>query len=52
MLRFTPSLISAAFQDDAVIIAVDQTGTVTDIERRSFSDAAAIDVAKTLTTRP
>jgi hypothetical protein len=34
--------------DDAVIVAVDRTGTVADIERRAFSDAAAADVAKAL----
>jgi hypothetical protein len=38
--------------DDVVIVAVDQTGRVTDIERRAFSDAAAIDVANTITNRP
>jgi hypothetical protein len=37
--------------DDAVIVAVDQAGTVTDIERRAYSDAAASDVVKTLTNR-
>ncbi len=45
-------LVPSGSDDDAVIVAVDPTGTVTDIERRAFSDAAAIDVAKTLADRP
>jgi len=45
-------IVPSGSDDDAVIVAVDQTGTVTDIERRAFSDAAAIDVAQTITNRP
>ena len=39
-------IVPSGADDDAVIVAVDDKGTVTDIERRPFSDAAAVDVAK------
>jgi hypothetical protein len=45
-------IVPSGSDDDAVVIAVDQTGTVTGIERRAFNAAAAIDVAKTLANRP
>ncbi len=45
-------IVPSGSDDDPVIVAIDQTGTVTDIERRAFSDAAATDVAETLTNRP
>jgi hypothetical protein len=45
-------IVPSGSDDDAVIVAVDKTGTVTDIERRAFSDAAAIEVEQTLTSHP
>jgi hypothetical protein len=45
-------IVPSGSDDDAVIVAVDLTGTVTEIERRAYSDAAASDVAKTLASRP
>ena len=44
-------IVPSGSDDDAVIVAVDKSGTVSDIERRPFSDAAALDVAKTLASR-
>jgi hypothetical protein len=45
-------LVPSGSEDDAAIVAVDKTGTVKDIERRAFSDAAAGEVARTLDIRP
>jgi len=45
-------IVPSGSDDDAVIVAVDRTGTVTDIERRAFSDDAAIEVEKTIASRP
>jgi hypothetical protein len=44
-------IVPSGSDDDAVIVVVDRTGTVTDIERRAFSDDAAIDVEKTIASR-
>lgn len=45
-------LVPSGSDDDAVIVAVGRTGTVTDIERRTFSDAAAGAVSKALANGP
>jgi hypothetical protein len=46
------SIVPSGSDDDAVIVAVDSNGTITDIERRAFDDAAADDVAKRIANRP
>jgi hypothetical protein len=43
-------IVPSGSADDAVIVAVDQSGTVTDIERRAFTGAAAIEIAKKITS--
>jgi hypothetical protein len=45
-------IVPSGSDDDAVIVAVDSMGTVTDIERRAYSDSAATEVAKTIADRP
>jgi len=47
-------VVPSGSDDDAVIVAADRNGIVTDIERRAFSDTAAADIAKTIVngTRP
>jgi hypothetical protein len=42
-------IVPSGSDDDAVIVAVDKSGLVIDIERRAFSDAAAGDIAKAVT---
>jgi hypothetical protein len=44
-------IVPSGSDDDAVIVAVDRTGAVADIERRAYSDVAANEVAKTVTNR-
>jgi hypothetical protein len=46
-----PQIVPSGSDDDAVIIAVDRSGTVTYIERRPFSDTAAMEVAKIIAGR-
>jgi hypothetical protein len=44
-------IVPSGSDDDAVIVAVDKAGTVSDIERRAFSDAVAGDLAKAVAPR-
>jgi len=41
-------IVPSGSDDDAVIVAVDKTGVITDIERRAFSSAAASEFAKSI----
>jgi hypothetical protein len=41
-------IVPSGSDDDAVIVAVDRAGIVTDIERRAFTEAAAADLAKAI----
>jgi hypothetical protein len=44
-------IVPGGSDGDAVIVAVDQTGTIVDIERRAFSAVAADDIAKAIASR-
>jgi hypothetical protein len=46
--NFWSQIVPSGSDDDAVIVVVDRTGTVTDIERRPYSDAAVLDMTKSM----